>query len=93
MGSPSPSVPIPELLRLLESPEEMVRYRARIELRSRESEAVLASADEWIGQLDSDDVGDAQDTAGVHTRDYQRKIDRSIADDGHSNASNRLVLI
>ncbi|MBX9787660.1 MAG: HEAT repeat domain-containing protein [Pirellulales bacterium] len=44
--------PIPALLELLKSREERVRYRARIELASREIGPVLADANAWIAGLD-----------------------------------------
>ena len=47
--------PIPVLLDLLKAREDRVRYRARIELASREIGQVLADANFWISQLDQAD--------------------------------------
>jgi putative heme-binding domain-containing protein len=43
---------IPALLDLLKEPEDRVRYRARIELGARDTRAVLAALEKWIGSLD-----------------------------------------
>ncbi|HLH56117.1 MAG TPA: PVC-type heme-binding CxxCH protein [Verrucomicrobiae bacterium] len=45
--------PVPELLDLLRSPEDRVRYRARVELSSRPSRQVLSALDKWVARLDS----------------------------------------
>ena len=45
--------PIEALLELLESPEDRVRYRARIELSARDSEEVVAAAALWLAGLDA----------------------------------------
>jgi glucose/arabinose dehydrogenase len=47
--------PIERLLDLLKAKEDRVRYRARIELTSRPSEEVLASAGKWLAALDKSD--------------------------------------
>jgi glucose/arabinose dehydrogenase/lysophospholipase L1-like esterase len=47
--------PIADLLDLLKSPEDRVRYRARIELGARETEAVIEAASQWLAALDSGD--------------------------------------
>ncbi|HBC60277.1 MAG TPA: hypothetical protein DC058_03545, partial [Planctomycetaceae bacterium] len=46
---------IEELLELLKRPEYRVRYRAKRELRERDSEAVRAALDVWAEQLDPAD--------------------------------------
>jgi putative heme-binding domain-containing protein len=46
---------IEKLLDLLKEPEDRVRYRTRIELSGRDSDAVIAAADKWIKQLDTKD--------------------------------------
>jgi len=48
-------VPIPQLLDLLKSPENRVRYRARIELGARDSKQVVAALQTWIAKLDPKD--------------------------------------
>jgi putative heme-binding domain-containing protein len=47
--------PIEKLLDLLKQPEERVRYRARIELWSRDTQQVLAALKKWMERLDKDD--------------------------------------
>lgn len=44
---------IPKLLELLKEPENRVRYRAKIELSSRDSKAVVAALDLWVKKLDA----------------------------------------
>jgi putative heme-binding domain-containing protein len=47
--------PIEKLLDLLKEPEDRVRYRVRIELGSRDSDAVVAAIKKWIANLDKND--------------------------------------
>ena len=47
--------PIPAVVRLLESQDDRVRYRARMELDGRDSQRVLAAAAEWLASLDASD--------------------------------------
>jgi putative heme-binding domain-containing protein len=47
--------PIEKLLDLLKEPEERVRYRARIELWSRDTKQVLEAANKWLDRLAKDD--------------------------------------
>jgi putative heme-binding domain-containing protein len=54
--------PIDKLLELLKSPEDRVRYRARIELGGRSSDEVIAAAQKWIAGLNPTD------------RDYEHKV-------------------
>ncbi|MCY2959416.1 MAG: GDSL-type esterase/lipase family protein [Planctomycetota bacterium] len=49
--------PIPELIDLLKSPEDRVRYRSRIELSSRPSKDVVEAARTWAGKLDPKEPG------------------------------------
>jgi len=49
--------PLPELLELLKSPNSRVRYRTRIELSGRETEAVMAATRQWLAGLDPDEAG------------------------------------
>ncbi|GJM20621.1 MAG: hypothetical protein DHS20C15_05360 [Planctomycetota bacterium] len=48
--------PIPELLSLLHSPDDRVRYRVRIELSGRERGAVIGAVKRWVKELPSQDV-------------------------------------
>jgi putative heme-binding domain-containing protein len=47
--------PIEKLLDLLKEPEDRVRYRARIELGGRDSDAVVAAVKKWAAALDKKD--------------------------------------
>ena len=47
--------PITMILDLLKSPENRVRYRARIELSERESNDVISALQEWLPKLDQSD--------------------------------------
>jgi hypothetical protein len=47
--------PIDALLELLKSPEDRVRYRAKIELSSRDSDQVVSAVDRWAAGLDAED--------------------------------------
>jgi putative heme-binding domain-containing protein len=47
--------PIEQLLELLKSPENRVRYRAKIELGGRDSSQVIAATDHWVAALDKND--------------------------------------
>lgn len=47
--------PIASLLDLLKEPEAYVREQAKLELRQRDTEAVVRELDRWIGQLDAKD--------------------------------------
>lgn len=48
--------PLPALLDLLKVYEDRTRYRARLELRSRKTEEVMAAVDRWIAGLDKNDA-------------------------------------
>jgi len=47
--------PIEKLLDLLKSPEDRVRYRARIELSARKTDEVIAATKTWVAGLDRAD--------------------------------------
>jgi len=49
--------PVPELLELLKSPDDRVRYRTRIELSARPFATVLVAARAWAAGLDEGDLG------------------------------------
>jgi lysophospholipase L1-like esterase/azurin/glucose/arabinose dehydrogenase len=51
--------PIPDLLALLESPIDGIRYRARIELSERDSAEVIAATEQWLQQFDATAAEDA----------------------------------
>ncbi len=47
--------PLEKLLKLLESPDDRVRHRARIELSGRPTEQVIAAAKSWTAAFDKND--------------------------------------
>jgi glucose/arabinose dehydrogenase/lysophospholipase L1-like esterase len=47
--------PIPQLLDLLKSPEDRVRYRAKIELSARDTRDVISALQIWMNSLDPKD--------------------------------------
>ena len=49
--------PIEALLELLRDPEDRVRSRAKVELSTRDSNAVVAAVDAWLAKLDPADPG------------------------------------
>jgi putative heme-binding domain-containing protein len=53
--TPIADEPIDKLLEVLKSPEDRVRYRARIELSGRKTEEVVAAAKKWVANLDKAD--------------------------------------
>ena len=56
--SPSPKIagePIEQLVDLLAEPEDRVRYRTRLELSGRDSQAVIAGVQKWAAGLDKND--------------------------------------
>jgi len=54
--APIAGEPIDKLLELLKSPDDRVRYRARIELSGRDSQAVIAALKTWLGKLSANDA-------------------------------------
>ncbi|MCB1126701.1 MAG: HEAT repeat domain-containing protein, partial [Verrucomicrobiae bacterium] len=50
--------PIPELLERLKEPENNVRTRAKVELGTRPTDAVIAAVQEWAKQFDPAEVAD-----------------------------------
>lgn len=48
--------PIAGLLELLESPDDRLRYRSRIELSARDSDEVARAVDAWVERLDPSDA-------------------------------------
>ncbi len=53
--APIAGQPLEKLVKLLESPDDRVRHRARIELSGRPSDQVLAAAKTWTASLKKDD--------------------------------------
>ena len=49
--------PIEHLLRLLEDPDDRVRYRSRIEISGRDTATVIPAAKRWAAKLDRSDEG------------------------------------
>ncbi len=55
--TPIAGEPVEKLLDLLKSADDRVRYRARIELSSRETPGVIAAAKTWVAGLQTSDPG------------------------------------
>jgi putative heme-binding domain-containing protein len=47
--------PVEKVLNVLKEPEDRVRYRARMELSGRDSEAVIPALHQWVAGLDKND--------------------------------------
>jgi putative heme-binding domain-containing protein len=71
---------IENLLDVLKSPEDRVRYRARIELGSRKSEDVVRATAEWIAKLDPKDA------------DYEHHVLEALWVHWNHNTANRDLL-
>ncbi len=91
--------PIPKLLELLRSPEDRVRYRARIELGGRDSKKVVAALNEWKARLDDHDPNyehNLMEALWVHQ--YHNTVDESLlkrllrSPDFHARAAATRVL-
>jgi glucose/arabinose dehydrogenase len=97
--APIAGEPIPKLLDLLRSPEDRVRYRARIELGGRDSKKVLAAVDDWKARLDSRDPNyehNLMEALWVHQ--FHNAVDESLlkrmlrSPDFHARAAATRVL-
>ena len=71
---------IPQLLDALKSPEDRVRYRARLELSSRKTEDVLAATSDWISKFDKND------------KDYEHHLLEGLWVHQNHNVANRDLL-
>jgi putative heme-binding domain-containing protein len=71
---------IANLLDALKSPEDRVRYRARIELGSRNSDDVVKATAEWIAKLDKKDA------------DYEHQVLEGLWVHWNHNVANRDLL-
>jgi putative heme-binding domain-containing protein len=73
--------PIEELLRLLKHPEDRVRYRARVELGTRETATVVAALKVWVAQLDTTDPDhDHRLTEALWAHQYQDVVNLELLD-------------
>jgi putative heme-binding domain-containing protein len=77
--SKSPAIagePIEKLLGVLKSPEDRVRYRAKIELGARNSDDVIAAVQKWIPTLDPKDADyEHQMMEGLWVHQYHNVVD------------------
>ena len=90
---------VPELLDALKSPEDRVRYRARLEIGARKTEDVIPATAEWIAKLDKKDAGYehhlleglwVHQNHNVANRDLLKKV--LAAQDGRARAAATRVL-
>jgi glucose/arabinose dehydrogenase/lysophospholipase L1-like esterase len=91
--------PIGKLLDLLREPEDRVRYRARIELGSRDSKKVVSALEDWTARLDSKDPNyehNLMEALWVHQ--YHNAVDEALlkrmlrSPDFHARAAATRVL-
>jgi putative heme-binding domain-containing protein len=71
---------IEKLLDVLKNPEDRVRYRARIELGSRNSDDVVKATNEWLAKLDKKDA------------DYEHNVLEGLWVHWNHNVANRDLL-
>jgi putative heme-binding domain-containing protein len=91
--------PIDKLLELLKSPEDRVRYRARIELGSRDGKEVVAAVKKWVDGLDKKDPEYEHDVLeALWTFQYQNVVNEDLlkrvlaSPDFHARAAATRVL-
>ncbi|MEO7189945.1 MAG: PVC-type heme-binding CxxCH protein [Vicinamibacterales bacterium] len=71
--------PIPALLDLLKEPENRVRYRAKIELSGRDTNAVMTALDRWVAALDPKDPGyEHQMMEALWVRQWHNRVDEPL---------------
>ena len=73
--------PVPALLDLLMSPENRVRYRAKIELGARPSDEVMTALDAWVAALDPAAPGYAHDLMeALWVHQWHNRVDEALLD-------------
>ena len=72
--------PIEKLLDVLKQPEARLRYRARLELSARDSDAVVAATQHWVDGLDAQDP------------DYEHQLVEALWVHQHHHRVNRPLL-
>ncbi len=90
---------IEELLELLKDPEDRVRYRARVELGTRDTAQVIAALKTWVDKLDKADVDHEHSlTEALWAHQYQDVVDLELlkqvlaSTDFHARAAATRVL-
>jgi glucose/arabinose dehydrogenase len=84
-GRPLDKVPpifgqgVPQLLDLLKSPENRVRYRAKIELSSHDAKEVMPEVEKWIARLDKNDPNYSHNlTEGLWMHSWNNAINEPL---------------
>jgi putative heme-binding domain-containing protein len=71
--------PVEKLVELLQSPEDRVRYRARIELGGRDSDQVIAAVNKWAAALDKNDPDyEHNRLEALWAHQYQNVVDADL---------------
>jgi lysophospholipase L1-like esterase len=71
--------PIDRLLDLLKTPEDRVRYRAKIELSGRDTKEVMAALQAWIDRLDPTDPGyEHHMMEALWVRQWHNRVDEKL---------------
>jgi HEAT repeat protein len=70
---------VAQLLDLLKSPENRVRYRAKIELSAHDAKEVIPAVEKWIAALDKNDANYAHDlTEGLWMYSWNNVINEPL---------------
>jgi hypothetical protein len=71
--------PVEALLALLKSPEDRVRYRAKIELGGRKADEVIPAVKKWAAALDKSDKGyEHQLTEALWVHQWHNVVDQEL---------------
>jgi glucose/arabinose dehydrogenase len=70
---------VPQLLELLKSPENRVRYRAKIELSAHDTREVIPAVEKWVAALDKNDANYAHNlTEGLWMYSWNNVVNESL---------------
>ena len=71
--------PIEALVKLLERPEDRVRYRAKVELGARDADKVIAAVNKWVAGLDKSDPDyEHRVLEALWVHQYQNVVDADL---------------
>ena len=71
--------PIEALVKLLEEPEDRVRYRAKVELGARDADKVIAAVNKWVAGLDKSDPDyEHRVMEALWVHQYQNVVDADL---------------
>jgi hypothetical protein len=70
---------VPQLLELLKSPENRVRYRAKIELSAHDTKEVIPAVEKWVAGLDKNDANYAHNlTEGLWMYSWNNVVNEPL---------------